>query len=214
MSGATAGTIDTSDMLAVHKVFRTGLNDAPRLLGSADGRQDAVATYYANILALLEAHHGSEDVLVFPRLIERTPDRAARLRVIADQHTTVHGALGVAEGALGSWTAAPDDANRAALLAVLAELDGLMTDHMDTEEAEVLPICAQHLSAEEWGELPGHGMASFKGDKPWLILGLIRTNMTPAQQKQMDAHLPPIASEMWTTFGEDAYRTLMAQLAA
>jgi Hemerythrin HHE cation binding domain len=214
MSGGTAGTIDTSDMLAVHQVFRTGFSDAARLVGTGGDRHDVVATYYANVLALLESHHGSEDVLVFPRLTERMPEQATRIQEIADQHTGVHEALGSTESALQFWIAAPDDASRAQFLTALAQLDDLMTAHMDTEETELLPICAGHLTAEEWGELPGHGMASFKGDKPWLIFGLIRDNMSPAQRDQMDAHLPPVATEMWTSFGEEAYRNLKAQLAA
>jgi iron-sulfur cluster repair protein YtfE (RIC family) len=213
MSGG-AETIDTSDMLAVHQVFRTGFGDAARLLDLGADRHDAVVTYYANLLAMLEAHHGSEDVLVFPRLIERAPDHATRISEIAAEHTKVHEALTATGGDLQKWAAAADLDTTAQLSAGLADLAALLTQHLDTEEAEVLPLCADNLTAEEWGQIPGHGMASFTGDKPWLVLGLIRDNMTPAQREHMDAALPPMASEMWANFGEEAYRNLMAQLAA
>jgi hypothetical protein len=49
-------------------------------------------------------------------------------------------------------------------------------------------------------------MANFHGDKIWLILGLIRERMTDGQRAAMTAHLPPPALEMWTTFGEQAFK--------
>ena len=46
----------------------------------------------------------------------------------------------------------------------------------------MLPLAAENLSMEEWGALPGHGMANFHGDKIWLILGLIRERMNDEQR--------------------------------
>ena len=48
-----------------------------------------------------------------------------------------------------------------------------------------------YLSMEEWGALPGHGMANFHGDKIWLILGLIRERMTDEQFRTLVYLLPP-----------------------
>ena len=70
----------------------------------------------------------------------------------------------------------------------------------------MLPLAAEYLSMEEWGALPGHGMANFHGDKIWLILGLIRERMTDEQRAAMMAHMPPPALEMWTGFGEQAFK--------
>ena len=64
---------------------------------------------------------------------------------------------------------------------------------------------------EEWGALPGHGMANFHGDKIWLILGLIRERMTDEQRAAMLAHMPPPALEMWTGFGEQAFKEYAAE---
>jgi hypothetical protein len=46
----------------------------------------------------------------------------------------------------------------------------------------------------------------------WLILGLIRDQMTQAQRDQMLAHMPPPAVEMWTSMGEQAYKNLLAEV--
>ena len=88
----------------------------------------------------------------------------------------------------------------------LYALCGHLEEHLEEEEQNVLPLAAANLSIEEWGALPGHGMAHFEGDKIWLILGLIRERMTDEQRADMLAHLPPPALEMWTGFGEQAFK--------
>ena len=63
---------DTSDMYAVHGVFRDTLGAAPALVGDiAPGdaeRVALIANYYENVLSFLEAHHDGEEHLVFPLL--------------------------------------------------------------------------------------------------------------------------------------------------
>jgi hypothetical protein len=87
-----------------------------------------------------------------------------------------------------------------------------LLEHLDEEERLVLPLAAEYLSAEEWGRLPGHGLAAFDGDKVWLILGLIRERMDEDQRAAMLAHMPPPAVDMWTGFGEQAFNELAAQV--
>ena len=85
-----------------------------------------------------------------------------------------------------------------------------LLEHLDEEERLGLPLAAEYLSAEEWGRLPGHGLAAFDGDKVWLILGLIRERMNEDQRAAMLAHMPPPAVDMWTGFGEQAFNELAA----
>ena len=83
-----------------------------------------------------------------------------------------------------------------------------LVEHLDAEEAQALPLCAENILAEEWGQLPGHALAGYRGDKVWLILGLIRQRMNDAQRAAMLEHMPPPALEMWTSFGEQAFKEL------
>ncbi len=77
--------------------------------------------------------------------------------------------------------------------------------HLDEEEEGILPLAEEYLSMEEWGALPGHGMANFTGDKVWLILGLIRENFTPAQRDAMLEHMPPTGqADMGRQWGESS----------
>ena len=73
----------STDMYAVHGVFRDTLGAAPTLVGDiAPGdaeRVDQIGNYYDNILYFLEAHHDGEEVIVFPPLRERCPGEEALL---------------------------------------------------------------------------------------------------------------------------------------
>jgi hemerythrin-like domain-containing protein len=213
----SAPQADTSDMYAVHKVFRKSLGGAKDLLGAGveaqPERVELLCSYYRNILAFLESHHGGEDALVFPLLLERvSEDKRARVATIAGQHAPLVETLEAANEAVQAFAADPSDSTRAAAAAALTKLDVELCVHLDQEEAEILPLATEHLSIEEWGALPGHAMASYTGDKIWLILGSIRENMTDDQRAQMLAHMPPPAVEMWTTMGNAAFDQMNAEV--
>ena len=136
-------------------------------------RVSLIANYYENILSFLEAHHDGEEHLVFPLLRERDAGAAALMDEMTEQHHEAIALLEEARAALAAWPGGDAAAQKAAE----ERLDALgshLCEHLDEEEAKVLPLAGQYLSMEEWGALPGHGMANFHGDKIWLILGLIR----------------------------------------
>lgn len=208
---------DTSDMYAVHQVFRKSLGDASSLLGQGvEGQPERVellTNYYANVLAFLESHHGTEDALVFPLLLERVPEeQRALVSVIAGQHEPLHETLDAATRAVQRFAAEPNDTTRMVAATTLQALDVELCAHLDREETEILPIATEHMSVEEWGALPGHGMATFTGDKVWLILGLIRENMNDEQRAAMLEHMPPPARDMWVNMGNDAFDKTIAQV--
>jgi iron-sulfur cluster repair protein YtfE (RIC family) len=205
----TAPRPDTTDMYAVHGVFRDALGAAPTLVGGIapdDAERVAlIANYYENVLSFLESHHDGEEHLVFPLLRERCPENDALIGHMNDQHHEALALLQETRAALAAWPGG-DAAAQAAAQERLDALGSHLGEHLDEEEAKVLPLAAQYLSMEEWGALPGHGMANFHGDKIWLILGLIRERQTDQQRAAMLAHMPPPALDMWTGFGEQAFK--------
>ncbi len=207
---------DTRDMLAVHAVFRSALGPAADVVASARGDDDRRAllrNYYDNIVSFLEVHHEGEQELVFPLLLERRPQDAAVVTRMVGQHEAVVDATDAARRALERWGTEGDDAADGAA-AALGELGAQLTDHLDEEEAVILPLAADCLTLEEWGALPGHGLRNFGGDKVWLILGLIRENMDDAQRQAMLDHMPPPARDMWEHMGEAAFGELIVQVRA
>jgi len=212
MSSAGIPRPDTSDMVAVHQVFRTSLAAAPALVASTRGneaRQALIADYYGNVLAFLAVHHDGEELLVFSLLTERAPQSQELLTRMVAQHKQAVAAWEEAKAALARWSAQGDGAAVAAADA-LVSLGVVLQVHLDEEEVEVLPLASEHLSLEEWGALPGHGMANFGGDKVWLILGLIRENFTDAQRQNMLEHMPPPARAMWENMGEAAFAEMIS----
>jgi iron-sulfur cluster repair protein YtfE (RIC family) len=199
---------DTNDMFAVHGVFRDSLGAAPTLVGGIapdDAERVAlIANYYENILSFLEAHHDGEEKLVFPLLRERCDGAGALIDHMAEQHEEALALLEQAKSSLAAWPSG-DAAAQAAAQERLDALCSHLVRHLTEEEQKVLPLAAANLSMEEWGALPGHGMANFHGDKIWLILGLIQERMTDEQRAAMLAHMPPPALEMWTGFGAQAF---------
>ena len=202
---------DVTDMYAVHGVFRDTLGAAPVLVGgvAADdpARVALVANYYENVLSFLEAHHDGEEKLVFPLLRDRCDGAGALIDEMDKQHQEALDLLGTARDALAAWPGGGAAAQQAAQEGLVA-LGAHLELHLTNEETNALPLAAANLSPEEWGALPGHGLAAFEGDKIWLILGLIRERMNEEQRVAMLEHMPPPAVEMWTSFGEQAFKDL------
>jgi hypothetical protein len=189
---------DTSDMIGLHRVFRDACRLGPAMIRDADtadaARIETVGTYLDNVLRLLHVHHESEDELMTPRLLDR-----------GAQHESVLASIGAAERAIAGWRSRPTADTAAVAVETLGALHVELIRHLDDEEQIVLPIAARHLTAPEWGELPGHGMRAFSGDKLWLVLGLIQEQMTAGQIAQMEAHMPPPLAEFWTGPGRPMY---------
>jgi hypothetical protein len=213
---ATNALTDTSDMIQLHQVFRDALGGAAPMVGSVPAgdleRADVVGSYYANVLALLHSHHEGEDELVWPRLIDRAPDDGDTIRRIAGQHDGVLAALEDAEAKLAAWRADPHIDAGAHLAAALATLGAELSLHLDEEERVILPIASRYLSPQEWGELPGHGMAHFTGDKMWLVVGLIQEQMRPEQIAVMESHMPPPVREFWVSQGRSQFEAYIADV--
>ncbi len=200
---------DTTEMASVHRVFRNALNQVPQLVGPAAGdaeRAETVGSYYANVLRLLHVHHESEDELLTPLLLERgTADEAAEISRIAAQHAEVRADIESAEARIGEFRADPTVDNAATLAGALATLNASLVAHLDEEESVAMPIAARYINVAEWGQLPAHGLQHFDGDKLWLILGLLRREMTDPQRANMDAHMPAPVAQFWTETGEGLY---------
>jgi hypothetical protein len=207
---------DTSDMIEMHRVFRNCFGQSAYLVGSVSSddspRAVAVASYYANVLRLLRVHHEGEDVLLTPKLLERNPEQAELIERIAAQHTGAIDLIDDAERWLGPWAKNLDGSSREELIRALERLDAELTVHLDAEEAAILPIASRCMNVAEWGELPGHGMQHFDGDKDWLILGLIRDEMSAKHRESMDAHMPAPVADMWTASGQIMYEEFMHRL--
>lgn len=206
---------DTRDMIAVHRVFREALAAAPRLVGGAsrdDGVHTAnVASYYRNVLAFLRAHHEGEDALLWPKLLRRCPAQARRVQAIADQHGQLLTLLASAETELAEWADEPNTDHGAKLAGALAALGFDLAAHLDAEEVHVLPLAAEHLTVEEWAELPQHGMQHFRGDV-WVLLGLLFEAMPAGQPDVALRSMPAAVAHFWQDEGAERFAAFIADV--
>jgi hemerythrin-like domain-containing protein len=209
---------DTSDMFIPHGVFRTYFGSADAIIAGAsrgDAEQTAlVASYLDNVLRFLDAHHGGEDAVVWPVLTERCPQAAELLARMEGQHAAIHELRERAGSRLVAWTASGDPEDGRELAAALQSLAAEIEVHFGEEEAEILPLASRNMAPEEWGQLPGHAMQHFTGDRIWLVLGLVLEQMTPEQLTVTMQHLPAPVIDMWDGTGRAAFESFIARVRA
>ena len=212
---------DTDEMVRVHRVFREAFGVAPQLIGAvrADDvdQVSRIATYYEGVLVFLHVHHEGEDELLWPRLLERCHGEAAVINLASDQHQGVLTDLANAEERLATWREHPDTDRGAKLAAALSTLGANLVVHLDNEEKTILPLVEEHLTVDEWHELSAHGMQTGGQRAPhlmWLVIGLIRDEMTDGMRAGMDAGMPPPVHDFWVNQGEQMYREFIGKLRA
>ena len=216
-SSAQLYDTDTSDMRIPHGMFRNVLGSAGGVVagvrpGDAE-HATVVGSYFDNVLRFLDAHHGGEDAVVWPLLLQRSPEAREVVSRMEGQHAEVHGRRERAGAALEAFIADhADAASGAALGCAMADLTSTVEQHFAEEEREVLPLASRHMSPEEWGALPGHAMAHFSGDKVWLIFGLIFEQMSAEERAFTMTLLPPPAVDMWTSTGERSFNDFIARV--
>jgi hypothetical protein len=214
MTSSDMGLTDTSDMPCVHRVFRSSLASGPDFVASAAGsdeRRALIANYYVNLIAFLEVHHEGEEMLVFPLLSERAGDDRSEVDTSTRQHAEVVALMEGVKSRMGEWDSA-GEAKAAAAAASLRALDEVLIPHLVDEESTIVPLASRYLTPQEWGQLPGHAMGHFGGDKIWLIIGLIRENFSEAQRQMMLEKMPPPARQMWESMGQADFTDLIAQV--
>ncbi len=206
---------DTSDMLAVHGALRGALGAGKaRVHGVAPDdaeRRELICSYYEDVLWFLRVNHEGEEELVFPKVRERAPTAVAVVDAMEEQHRDVVELLAASEAALAAWQAG-DAGAQTSLADDLQALNEALEPHLADEETQLLPFCAQTLTIEEWGALPGHALSQYQGDKMWLVIGLIMEQRTPADQQVMLEHMPPPVVEMWNAMGHRSFHEMAAKV--
>jgi hemerythrin-like domain-containing protein len=199
---------DTSDMAYVHEAFRRGFGDARSQLsfiddGDAD-RAAHFADYIRELLWFLHAHHAGEDELLYPLLVERVPEEADLFAKMDAQHSSVESSLQAADAAAATYRDSGSAADAAALADACEALLALLSAHLTDEEDEVLPVAARSITPDEWAQLPGHVLMSYRGERIWLPFGLATEAFPPPM---LDAILsgPSPVGPMWHGGGSAAF---------
>jgi hemerythrin-like domain-containing protein len=97
-------------------------------------------------------HHPKESDLLFPLLVRAAPGLAPVIRRLEDDHARGEGRVRELQHLLLAWELI-GESRRAAFVNAAHEYVAFYLDHMRVEEAELLPVAEQALSAAEWAGL-------------------------------------------------------------
>ena len=168
------GLTDVRMMAVAHTSFRRELKlAAPAVRSVEPGRTRRVRRVADHVdlwLGLVHHHHTIEDELLWDRLVSRVEEQLAPLvQLMEAQHHAVARLLEESPALVSAWRASASTADRERLASHLAELSFALCEHLDAEEARVLPLMAQHIRPEEWEEFTERGMESIP--KKMLLTG-------------------------------------------
>ena len=187
-------TPDLTSYHAVHAAIRGGARrfaDAVETAPTADRRrQRAIVRYWKGFEGELHAHHTIEDDYFFPALAVRVSGAEQMLRRTDADHARLtelmeHCTAGAAALAAG----APDAFE---LLAGPArELSQLMDAHLAFEDAEMLPLFAQHFTTDEYVALETQAFESIgAGPQAAFPVPFVLSQLDGATRAQMLATAP------------------------
>ena len=197
--------IDVHDMVVAHRAFRREFRLLPplvRAVAPGDTARAAVLAGHGRMLLTgLHLHHTSEDLLLWPKLLERCPPDAGLIERMEAQHERVHAALEQLGPALDRWEA---EARPAVSEEVAAGFDALRTallEHLDDEEREILPLAARHITQAEWNELGEHGVAETPKKQLPILFGAVAEEATPEEMVHILSTVPlPVRFLLRTVF--------------
>jgi iron-sulfur cluster repair protein YtfE (RIC family) len=209
-------TTDTREMNAIHDAFRAEFGALPGMITAVSdgdtGRAEIVGGRVMMMTMMLHSHHSSEDVLLWPVLEQRVPERADFVHTMEAQHQRISELIEAAKAQAGPWMGTGSAAMAAELAATVTELDERMVEHLSIEEAEVLPLVVQHMTQEEFTAIGEHSRDSLTQDQLAVGLGLVLDDTSPELGEVLLSNMPPEARAGFEQFGMPLYVQYRARL--
>lgn len=209
-STSTPALTDVHDMVVVHRTFRRELTLLPplvRAVGAGDTARAAVLARHARfVLAGLHVHHTGEDELLWPLLRERAAPSTALVERMQTQHHTVETLVDGLGPALDRWEVEARPAVATEVADLLDALRVALVEHLDEEEAEILPLAARHVSPAEWAAVGEHGASQIPTALLPVMFGMLLEDSTPDERAHMFGVVPLPARLLLRTWGRWSYR--------
>jgi len=201
----SATLTDVHDMVVAHRAFRREFRLVPGLVRAVrpgdTARAAVIAAHGRMIVTGLHLHHTSEDLLLWPKLLERCPPDAELVERMETQHERVHDAIERIGPALDRWEAEARPAVSEEVASAFEALHGVLVEHLDEEEREILPLAAHHLSQREWDELGEHGVKDMRKKDLPIMFGAVAEEATSEERAALFAVVPlPVRLLLKTVF--------------
>jgi hemerythrin-like domain-containing protein len=214
----TGEQVDTWEMVVVHRMFRREFRAMPGLLRAVAAgdttRSKLVGDHIATLAEALHHHHHGEDLLLWPKLVERVGSLNTELvQRMEAQHEVVSRGLSTVDELLPRWRGTADTSTRDELATVLADVSAALDEHLGEEEQEVLPLVSIYITQAEWDALGDHGKSGIpKGSKGFVALGMILEEATPDERVRFLGLLPPPVRVIYKVIGSGIHRRARAGL--
>jgi iron-sulfur cluster repair protein YtfE (RIC family) len=167
---------DTNMMRIVHNALRRDLERARTALthepAPEPGQAAAIAEQLGWMMEVLEAHHRSEDVGLYPLVRERDPSAAPLLDAMAQDHEKVAGAIHRL-ATLVDTSAEPFEPR--SIVQAIDALSQVLLPHLEREELDMMPVVSRAITNAQWQaierehNLDGKSMRQLAREGHWLI---------------------------------------------
>ena len=200
-------------MALIHRLIRRGFEQARQFMVTpgATARAGAVAEYVGFHLDALEAHHSSEDELLWPVLHERASLSDALIRRMEEQHAGLHDAIATTRHELNSWVDRPTETGSESLAMALNTLVDRLAEHLAEEERDIVPLIATHITQEEWDHLGKVAFGKFTPKQRFTAMGEMLAAANPTEAARMLAGLPAPIKLAWSLVGRRRYSQSIAK---
>jgi hemerythrin-like domain-containing protein len=187
---------DTREMYMVHTVFRREFGSLPNLIQkvpTGDIQRTQILSDHINVLgAFLYAHHHSEDIHLWPKLLDRGAREAEPIvHLMEGQHEDIERLNTEADEAAVAWLANPASESRDALANVFGQLIHSLDEHMRLEEQWILPLAEKYITAAEWHALARESGRAIPREKVPLVFGMTLYEASPELIQKTLSELPP-----------------------
>ena len=208
---------DSRDMVVIHDMFRREFSAIPALVRGVPDADPARVAIMADhvewMVTFLHSHHEGEDMLVWPRLLERAPAETDPLIfTMESQHVGLAEALDSLGAKAVDWRRTGAAAERDLVADAATELLPRIAEHLELEERKVLSLIDKYLTEKEWQQVGGSGLKKFSFGELKVAFGMILNEARPEQVKIMRDTIPRAPWMLFSVLGPRAYVKYAARL--
>jgi hemerythrin-like domain-containing protein len=200
MTAQTSEGPDVHEMLVVHGMFRRALGEMPaRVRGVPDGdrvKADVVVDHIELGVSALHHHHTAEDHHLWPVLLARATPQRELVERMESQHEGLAARLERVQTHAADFRYDPSTANGERLATTLEGLEEVLEEHLQDEEAHILPLAAEHMSAAEWNTLGQEALRSLTTTQKELMMGMLLEYSSPEDAQRLLHHAPILVTKV------------------
>jgi hemerythrin-like domain-containing protein len=210
----SAAPARTEEMAVIHRIFRRGFPMVTELVRQtptgATARSEPIAEHLDFLLNGLHNHHSGEDENIWPRLLERAAPQAELITRMEKQHEVVAERTERVRTCLETWRRTAADGE--AVATALDDFTVALVEHLDEEEAHVVPLIRAHITAEEWTRFGQETFEKFTDPEKLIATGTLEEVATPEEAAWFMSDLPLPIKLMWRLVGRRKYARYMQRV--